>query len=254
MLDFSGILLGMGVAKRDRMKASTLTVLVGISFALACSDSGNGGQGGTADAHGATGGSSNVDASSGVGGANADSGSQGGNGGGGSGNSGGSGGGNSGGAGAGGSSGSGGDASSVDARTDGAINDARGDGTISDARSTDADGASKACVGATCTATEVCVAYRVVGGVALGPDDAGNCPSGHHLEGIGPTAFCLADFAYRCVPLMGCASTPVTCSCAAAPGAETASTCPSGYPFCRNPSPATWLDPAAQLICELLAP
>lgn len=98
----------------------------------------------------------------------------------------------------------------------------------------------------TCAATEICVAYRLVGGAALQPD-AGSCPPGTHVEGSG-TVYCLSDFSYRCVPLTGCTGgAPVSCACASAD-------CPSGYSTCSDPQTADWLDPSAQLVCQLLAP
>jgi hypothetical protein len=97
------------------------------------------------------------------------------------------------------------------------------------------------CVDRTCAQSETCVAYRTIGGAQIRPDDAGGCPSGAHLEGN----ICFADFAYQCVTQPRCAAAEVTCTCG---------TCPQGYPSCRAPYVADWLDPSAKLVCELLAP
>jgi hypothetical protein len=116
-------------------------------------------------------------------------------------------------------------------------------------------GTNKACVGATCTATQVCVAYRTVGGGRLQPD-GGKCPPGSHVEALGGAgAYCAADFAYKCAELVGCFQGNVTCACATLNINDTAGTCPTGYPACSDPKPGTaWLNSSAQLICEQQVP
>ena len=111
------------------------------------------------------------------------------------------------------------------------------------------DAGSGSCGGDTCAATEVCVAYRTIGGGMIRPNDAGTCPPGSHVEQpSSPNPHCAADFRYRCVPLVGCAGADVRCSCATG-------TCPSQYFACSDTGPA-WvhLDPVAELICQQLAP
>lgn len=100
-----------------------------------------------------------------------------------------------------------------------------------------------------CAPSEVCVAYRVVGGTATQPDEDGNCPQGMHAEPAGSTVqYCVADFSYQCRELIGCEGAELSCACAA--GA-----CPTGYTACRDPQPdAPYLDSSAVLVCELLAP
>jgi hypothetical protein len=105
------------------------------------------------------------------------------------------------------------------------------------------------CPGGACQAGQICVAYRTVGGAVFEPDDAGACPPGRHLESFGSgLGTCVADWAYRCVELRGCAGMKVSCTCGQA-------SCPQSYTACADP-PANdmWLDPAAQLTCSLLAP
>jgi hypothetical protein len=111
------------------------------------------------------------------------------------------------------------------------------------------DAGQSRCGNQSCGTTEVCVAYRTIGGGLITPTDAGRCPNGSHGEPGGPSgSHCAADYGYRCVPLVGCAGTDVRCSCATG-------TCPSGFFACSDPSAATVaLDPAAQLICQQLAP
>src|SRR5882672_1582324 len=53
-----------------------------------------------------------------------------------------------------------------------------------------------ACADATCSAEQVCVTYRTVGGAQFGPDDAGACAPGRHLEQGGTV--CNPDFGYQC--------------------------------------------------------
>lgn len=120
-------------------------------------------------------------------------------------------------------------------------------------------GTPHACVGTTCAAEQVCVAYRTVGGGQIYPDSSGNCPAGSHSEPASwadAGAICVANFAYQCVQLEGCfGGAPVTCDCAMLNAAETSGTCPTGYPACSNPSSTyVGLDPDAQLICEQQAP
>jgi hypothetical protein len=99
-----------------------------------------------------------------------------------------------------------------------------------------------------CAAAEVCIAYRLQGGDVQIPPNPNACPDGEHFE----NEHCAADFAYQCVALQG-NCTPgksPTCACAQ----HDASTCPSGYPSCSDPTAVPWLAPAAQLICELDVP
>lgn len=104
--------------------------------------------------------------------------------------------------------------------------------------------ASSACVGATCTSNQTCVAYRTIGGVAPPPPDAqGDCEAGRHAEGN----YCQPDFGYTCAELSGCSAPAATCRCA--PNTQCA-----GTTVCRLPSDSPWLDTSADLVCELLAP
>jgi hypothetical protein len=105
------------------------------------------------------------------------------------------------------------------------------------------------CPGVACQAGQICVAYRTVGGAIFEPDDAGTCPPGRHPESFGNgRGMCVADWAYQCVELRGCAGMNVSCSCGQA-------SCPQGYGSCADPAANDmWLDPAAQLTCSLLAP
>jgi hypothetical protein len=119
--------------------------------------------------------------------------------------------------------------------------------------------ASRDCAGTTCSDTDVCVAYRTLGGGIIEPDANGDCQTGSHPE---PASFadsgmyCVANFAYRCVPLSGCLrGAPVNCECAMLNIADTGGTCPTGYSSCTDPAPNTpGLDADAQLICQQLAP
>lgn len=104
-------------------------------------------------------------------------------------------------------------------------------------------GTSHDCVGQACGATQTCVAYRVVGGAAIPPDQNGQCDVGQHVEGN----VCQDDFDYTCAELTGCSAPSTTCHCAA--GTACART-----PTCRVPGAAAWLDASAELICELQAP
>jgi hypothetical protein len=117
-------------------------------------------------------------------------------------------------------------------------------------------GSDHACVGTTCAASEVCIAYRTVGGGLVEPDANGDCPDGSHPEPVAGSEYCVADFAYQCVELVGCSgTTPVTCACAQPRGGDGMGTCPMVYSACADPQPDTsWLDPVAQLICEQQAP
>ena len=101
---------------------------------------------------------------------------------------------------------------------------------------------SRQCVGAVCSAGQACVAYRTVGGVFRAPD-GGVCAAGRHLEGQG----CQPDFAYTCAALVNCEKLSSACSCA--PKTACAQTTD-----CAVLAPATWLDPAAQIECQLVLP
>jgi hypothetical protein len=99
------------------------------------------------------------------------------------------------------------------------------------------------CAGSTCNASQTCVAYRTVGGTVDLPDQNNHCPTGRHLEGN----YCLSDFAYTCAELTGCAAPANTCRCAA-------NTACANTTVCSLPTASAWLDPAAELVCQLLAP
>jgi hypothetical protein len=102
--------------------------------------------------------------------------------------------------------------------------------------------------GVTCAGTQVCIAYRQVGGALISPD-AGACPTGSHIESIGSSDYCFRDYAYQCATLAGCDKSNVSCACAN-PG-----TCPAPYSACGDTQPGMpWIDPAAQLICEQQVP
>jgi hypothetical protein len=220
------------------MNRSTLLWLgISLAAAPACSGSNNFASG-PSGADGSTGGSNTSGSSGHTGGSNA---------GGSSGHTGGSnaGGSNAGGSNVGGSNVGGSNAGGSNAGGSGAIGGGGGAG----------GGTSKECVGATCTATQVCVAYRRVGGGLLQPD-GGKCPSGSHVEPLGGAgAYCAADFAYKCAELVGCFQGKVTCACATININDTAGTCPTGYAACSDPKPdTTWLNSSAQLICEERVP
>jgi hypothetical protein len=87
----------------------------------------------------------------------------------------------------------------------------------------------------------------VLGGTLQLPDASGKCPAKYHVEPNGTTGQCVSDFAYECREPVGCGTATLSCSCGAA-------TCPSTYNFCQNPNASAWLDPTADLVCELLAP
>jgi hypothetical protein len=235
------------------MKRSLAFAFAAASLASACSSS----ESGSAGPSGSTGGNSDASVASGgngtsTGGRSAGSGGRSGAtggtssgsggaqvGGGGTGTGGSTGSGSSGGAagkGTGGSTGSGGNGGS------GGTNVGSGGNTTNDA-------GPGSCGKETCTASEVCVAYRTIGGGLIYPTDAGKCPPGSHVEPGGPfNSHCAADYRYQCVPLVGCAGADVRCSCATG-------TCPSQYFSCSDPSSGTIaLDPSAQLICQQLAP
>jgi hypothetical protein len=97
------------------------------------------------------------------------------------------------------------------------------------------------CIDRTCDDSEVCVAYRTVGGALTFPDDAGACPLNAHKE----NDYCIADFAYQCVAQPRCTADSVDCSCG---------TCPQSFTACRAVYVADWLDADAKLVCEQLAP
>lgn len=102
------------------------------------------------------------------------------------------------------------------------------------------------CGEVSCDDAEVCIATRVVGGGVDFSDDNGDCPPGKHIEP--QVTYCVADFTYQCQELSGCSTSDVRCDCGAG-------TCPSNAPACTDPQPdAPFLDPSAQLICELQAP
>ena len=104
-------------------------------------------------------------------------------------------------------------------------------------------GSGADCAGETCAANETCVGYRVVGGAVFPPDQNNECPAGRHLE----ANTCQYDFSYTCATLTNCNAPSATCRCA--PGTDCANTTQ-----CRLPPTSAWLDPDAQLVCELLAP
>ena len=104
-----------------------------------------------------------------------------------------------------------------------------------------AGGPGKECVDRTCAASEACVAYRTVGGAVIAPADAGACPPNAHLEG----QTCMANFAYQCVAQPGCPAGQIDCTCGM---------CPPTYFSCHVAGTSQWLDPDAELTCELLAP
>jgi hypothetical protein len=95
----------------------------------------------------------------------------------------------------------------------------------------------------TCTASQTCVAYRTVGGGIFPPDTEGKCMTGKHLE----NDRCQSDFAYTCAELTGCTAPAATCHCAA-------NTPCAASNVCRLPYVVPWLDPSADLLCELQAP
>ncbi len=105
--------------------------------------------------------------------------------------------------------------------------------TAADVTSDVSDDAATTCGSANCSATEICVRQRVLGGAFLQPDDAGMCPAGRHREGDS----CVADYSYRCAARPAC--TTVDCACLG-------SLCAASY-MCRGAE-------ASLLTCELLAP
>lgn len=104
-------------------------------------------------------------------------------------------------------------------------------------------GASADCAGTTCSAEQTCVAYRTVGGAQIQPDTDGKCMAGKHVE----SGHCFSDFAYTCAALTGCSAPGTTCHCAAGSKCANANAC-------KLPYEATWLDTAAELVCEQQAP
>ena len=103
-------------------------------------------------------------------------------------------------------------------------------------------GTSVTCSALNCPSTQICVAVRTEGGAVVQPDANGNCPTGRHLE----SNQCANDYGYECRDLTGCSASAVSCSCGAP-------MCPANH-SCSNPVASTWLDPAASLVCQLLAP
>jgi hypothetical protein len=99
------------------------------------------------------------------------------------------------------------------------------------------------CAGSTCTAGQSCVAHRTVGGAIFPVDTQGMCMAGKHAEGDR----CQPDFNYACAELTGCNAPSASCRCA--PNTDCAYTT-----TCRLPTSSAWLDPAADLVCELQAP
>ncbi|HEY0469646.1 MAG TPA: hypothetical protein VGC79_35895 [Polyangiaceae bacterium] len=109
------------------------------------------------------------------------------------------------------------------------------------------EAASHDCNGALCSATEVCIGYRTLGG-ALSLPDGGTCPTGKHIE----DNQCRADFAYKCADLRGaCRNHEVSCACAEPPN-NNPGVCPTGYGSCSAPEPTA--DSPAQLLCQQLVP
>ena len=106
-----------------------------------------------------------------------------------------------------------------------------------------AGGQAGDCVGQTCNAGQTCVAYRVVGGAIDPPNSTGMCVAGKHVE----SNTCERDFAYTCAELTGCTALGPSCRCAQ-------NTQCSNTSVCRLPTASVWLDTAADLVCELLAP
>jgi hypothetical protein len=151
----------------------------------------------------------------------------------------------------------GGGASGHSAGASGASTGSGGAGTGSGGAGTGSGGAggsSTSCPGVACTATQVCVAYRTVGGAMIEPD-AGACRMGSHVEPFDSSrSVCQADYAYRCADLVGCDKSTVSCACATLNN-NAGGTCPTGYPACHDPTPGlAWLDASAQLICEQQVP
>lgn len=103
---------------------------------------------------------------------------------------------------------------------------------------------SPTCGTESCTAGEVCVAYRTVGGALFVPDQNGMCPAGRHVEGDR----CEPDFGYTCAPLSQCTSLGTSCHCASG------SRCASDNACRVAPQPSTDVLPEALLICEQQVP
>ena len=75
-----------------------------------------------------------------------------------------------------------------------------------------------------CSSGSICVGTGIEGGALILPNDAGVCPSGHHLSGN----IFESDLAYACMPIpAGCGGT-VSCTCAS-------SLCPASH-ACQGPS------------------
>jgi len=105
-------------------------------------------------------------------------------------------------------------------------------------------GGSSACANRQiCAPGQYCIGYRAVGGAVILPDAAGKCVITKHVE----NGRCQNDFTYTCGEIADCDAPAATCHCGPFTACGTTN-------VCRLPMDGAWLDKAAVLVCELLAP
>jgi hypothetical protein len=91
-----------------------------------------------------------------------------------------------------------------------------------------------------CAPGSICVRDQFMGGALFLPDDAGNCPSGRHLQGNA----CVDDPTYICAPYQCAAATPDCNDPCVADLCRTQNSCPY---VCTSSQPG-------QVNCDCLAP